>query len=108
MKQQKKMDIDLLKKQEIGRLDNTNNTDLLSNNERNEELVEFHKVDNTPFTIAKQNNVWSVLMGKYLIETGYERKEQAEAEAMSIDWDKLLKVIVVIVEEIKQERNGTE
>ena len=41
------MDTDTLKRQEIGRLDNTNNTDLLSKKEKNEELVEFITIEKT-------------------------------------------------------------
>ena len=97
------MDTDTLKRQEIGRLDNTNNTDLLSKKEKNEELVEFITIEETPFTIVKQNDIWCILMGKYLIEKGYETKEEAEKNAKAINWDKLLKVVLVLFEELKKE-----
>ena len=70
------MDTNTLKRQEIGRLDNTNNTDLLSKDERNTKLVEFKGVKETPFTLAKQNEEWYILLGKYRLSEGYEQRKK--------------------------------
>ena len=81
-----------MKKQEIGRLDNTNNTDLMSKNEKNTKLVEFKEVKKTPFTLAKQNEEWYILLGKYRLSEGYETEKEAEKEAKTVCWNKIMQV----------------
>ena len=96
------MDTDTLKKQEIGRLENTNNSDLLSKNEKNTKLVEFKQVKETPFTLAKQNEEWYILLGKYRLSEGYETEKEAEKEAKRVCWNKIMQVMSVIITEEKQ------
>ena len=96
------MDTDTSKKQEIGRLDNTNNTDLLSKNKKNTKLVEFKQVKETPFTLAKQNEEWYILLGKYRLSEGYETEKEAEKEAKRVCWNKIMQVNSVIITEEKQ------
>ena len=91
---------------EYGELSNTNKQVLdLSDvdNKKNEQLIEFEAVDNTPFTVVKQNDEWFVLMGKYLIDKeGVLDKEEAINKAKEINWDKILKVVSVLIEELKE------
>ena len=91
-----------MKKQEIGQLDSTNNTDLLSKNEKNTKLVEFKQVKETPFTLAKQNEEWYILLGKYRLSEGYETEKEGEKEAKKICWKKIMQVISVIITEEKE------
>ena len=91
-----------MKKQEIGQLDSTNNTDLLSKNEKNTKLVEFKGVKETPFTLAKQNEEWYILLGKYRLSEGYETEKEAEKEAKRVCWNKIMQVISVIITEEKE------
>ena len=91
-----------MKRQEIGRLDNTNNTDLLSKNEKNTKLVEFKEVKGTPFTLAKQNEEWYILLGKCRLSEGYGTEKEGEKEAKRVCWNKIMQVISVIITEEKE------
>ena len=84
------MDTDTLKRQEIGRLDNTNNSDY---------LVDFIKIENTPFTIVKENDNYFGVMGKYRLTEPYGDKVQLEKELKKITWDRLLVVIGIMIKE---------
>ena len=77
------MDTDTLKRQEIGRLDNTNNTDFSTKDERNTELIKFVEVEDTPFTVAVEEKRSTVLLGKYKMSE-HETKEEAFEEAKKI------------------------
>ena len=90
------MDTDTLIKQEIGRLDNTNNTDFSTKDERNTELIKFEEVEDTPFTVAIEEKRSKVLLGKYKMSE-HETKEEAFKEAKRISWNKIVSVIAIIL-----------
>ena len=88
-----------------GASEDTNNTalDLLKVDERNTELVEKIEVENTPFTIVKNEGLWYILLGKYRLTEGYEDKEEVLKEANTINWNKILQVCIIIGKEGKNE-----
>ncbi len=69
--------------------------------DNNSSLI-YEKVENTPFTIYGENEKCYVLLGSYRLseELTYE---EAKEEAKKFDWDKILKVIIVVMEDAKKQ-----
>ena len=84
------MDTDTLKRQEIGRLDNTNNSDY---------LVDFIKIENTPFTIVSEDDKVFAVMGKYRLTENYKNAEECEKAVTEINWNRLVQVISIMINE---------
>lgn len=66
--------------------------------EKNTELLEYTEVKNTPFTIAKWENGYYVLMGKHRLTEKLDTKEEAEEDANRTDWDRLIQVVAIITD----------
>lgn len=72
--------------------------------------IEFKNVDNTPFTIVKQNKQYFGLIGQHRVTEGYDDYETCEKELIEINWNRLIQVIWAVAEkfnkiDIKQEEN---
>ena len=83
--------------------EDTSNTplDLLKIDKRNTELLEKEEVEGTPFTIVKNEGLWYILLRKYRLTEGYERKEEALKEGNTINWNKILQVCIIVGKEVK-------
>lgn len=62
-----------------------------------EELIEYHEIKDTPFTIARQDKDWFVLMGKYRLTQNLQTKEEAIKEARSKSWIRIMQVINIMM-----------
>lgn len=65
--------------------------------EQNRKVFEenFKKIEETPFTTAKVQDKYYVLLGMSRLSEGFETQEEAEEEGKKITWDKILQVIVI-------------
>ena len=85
-----------------GNVEDTNNTsffkDIEVDKEAGTEAVTYAAVENTPFTIAKHENNYYVLMGMHKLSNAFESEEEALADAKRTDWDRLLQVVGIAVE----------
>lgn len=73
--------------------------------EVNEELIKFHEVEGTPFTVAEEAKEgykeYHVLLGNKRFDT-YESLEEAMKEAKEITWNKIFTVIGVAFEKLTE------
>lgn len=79
-----------------GMLKETNNNDYSI---KNEELVERIEVENTPFTVAGVKQGWFVLIGNTRLTDGLESKEEALEDAKRVDWERMMQVMSVMIEQ---------
>lgn len=63
------------------------------------ELIERHSVDGTPFVIVRTDEGYFVSMGQYRL-TDFVDLEQCESFILTHDWNFLLSIISVLVEQI--------
>lgn len=68
-----------------------------------ENVIQFADIENTPFQIAhdKENNCFYVLLGNNAIhpkEEPFKSEEEAIAYAMTPNWDNLLSVFYVLLQ----------
>lgn len=71
-----------------------------------EELIQYHKVENSPFTIAKYEGEWFVMMGKYKLTQGIKTKQEALKQATETSWGRIMQVIHIMIED-NNETNKT-
>lgn len=67
------------------------------------QLVEYFPVDDTPFTVARNDQEWFVLMGKYRFTEALKTKKDAMRNARAITWTRILQVIQVMLEDNNNE-----
>lgn len=87
------------KEQTHGSAKKTNNS--ASNSK---ELIEKHTIPNTPFTVVRQDTEWFVLMGMYRLTEPLKSKKEACAIAARFNWDNLMKVMRVMMEQFHKEK----
>lgn len=63
------------------------------------QLIEYHEIEGTPFTVSKWQEEWYVLLGHYRLTTGYQTREIAEAEVKEITWFKIMGVVQAMIDE---------
>lgn len=85
-----------LKKESFGMLQNAEETD---RQQCGDVLIERKNVQNTPFTLVKDDKGWFVTMGEYRLSDIFETEEEAEKKA-EVNWETLIPVIAIIVEKI--------
>lgn len=73
--------------------------------DKQDSLIEYKEVENTPFTIVKkveENDEinYFVLFGKYRISEALKTEEEATEQATTIDWWKIMSVAHAIAEQI--------
>lgn len=67
---------------------------------KNTELVKRTKVEGTPFTIITTPDGGSVVtLGKYRVSAPMETEEEARLYVMGKDWNLILSVVMLMVEE---------
>lgn len=69
-----------------------------------EQLMQYHQVESTPFTIIKHEKGHTVMIGKYRLSEDYETAKEAMEDAKRMDWDRIMQVMGVMLEEYKNEK----
>lgn len=69
-----------------------------STNSINSQLIERIEVENTPFTIIREEEKWFVTLGRYRISQDMKSKEEAIEDAKRIDWDRVLQIMGITIE----------
>lgn len=70
----------------------------------NYELKKVTEVEETPFHVVTTEKGITVIMGRYGIESGFESEEEGIEYAKKITWDKIMRVVrVMINHEVKSE-----
>lgn len=64
-----------------------------------EQLLEQHKVEDTPFTIIKYGEQWFLTMGKYRLTEPSKSREIIEEQINDVSWNRIMQVIMVTIEE---------
>lgn len=72
------------------------------------EVAEFESVENTPFTIAKQNGKYYALLGNYMVAEPYNTKKEILEIIKKKDWQLLMAVISVMIETIEKNKQNKE
>lgn len=73
----------------------------LENNPKAKHLVKFTEVENTPFTIAEQEEQYHILLGKFRMnKEPFDNFDEALKEAETINWDKIINVIGIMFGEL--------
>lgn len=80
-------------KQQEELLDTTNNKDYSK--------LEFTAVDNSPFTIVKDENTYFGLIGNHRITGSYGTFEEIKEDITKITWDRIVQVIWAVAEKYK-------
>ena len=84
---------------------NANETDK-QNSSDDRQLVEMHRIANTPFTAVKANDEWFLIMGKYRLSEKLESKEACEEMVKDTSWDMLMRIMHIIVEDYHQQKEA--
>lgn len=79
--------------------------ELLKNNEKNEGL-EFTKIENSPFTAVKKDDIYSILIGNRLAtDDVFDSLEDVKDFIESKDWGLLSSFMVTIYNYLKSTEN---
>lgn len=75
-------------------------------NPNNSQLREFETVENTPFTVVKEESGYYLIMGEYrMSEKNYETKEELlEEELERGRWHTMAKLVCAVVDIAKKEK----
>lgn len=68
----------------------------------NSELVERIDIENTPFTIIGIDGMFFGVMGKYRITDEAKTKKEIEKELQSMTWNRVVQVILLLLETQKE------
>ena len=82
-------------------LDTLTNVNLLDKKDSSNE-IEYTPVENTPFTIVKQNEQYYGLLSNHRLTESYLSKEVCEKELTAITWDRIVQVIWTVAEKMSQ------
>lgn len=68
---------------------------------QNSSLMEYKPIAGTPFTAARHENKWYLLMGIYRLSESYHTEEQVLSLLKNDMWTLILKMIVAVIEKSK-------
>lgn len=71
-------------------------------NKKNKELIKRTIIENTPFTIIEINEEYFITMGSYRISEKFKTLEEATEEANTINWNKIIQVISILMDHEKK------
>jgi len=63
--------------------------------------IEFTNVENSPFTIVRQEEKYYGVIGNHRLTEAYENLEDLREDLLKITWDRLTQVIWAVVEKFK-------
>ncbi len=76
-----------------------------SSNSSKEGEVERKEIENSPFTVIRIGEECFGSMGKYRITEIYESIEEVEKELEVITWNRIVQVIILMIETKKENEN---
>jgi len=62
---------------------------------------EFTNIENSPFTIVRQENKYYGVIGNHRLTEEYSNLEELREDLLKITWDRLTQVIWAVVEKFK-------
>lgn len=68
-----------------------------------EQLVEYIEVKDTPFTVARNDKDWYLLMGKYRLTEALKTKEEAMGAVNTQRWIRIMQVINIMIDDAKDQ-----
>ena len=63
--------------------------------------LEFITIENTPFTIVKEDKNYFGIIGNHRITESYNNKEELKKDLTEITWDRIVQVVWAIAEKYK-------
>lgn len=67
----------------------------------------LYKMSTTPFSIAKAEKKWYVLLGMSRLTEGFETEEEALRNAQEITWERILQLVGIAIEKYNEFNNLT-
>ena len=64
----------------------------------NEEIVIYKEITGTPFTMVTTENGSKITLGRYVLSRDFATTEEAETDGQRNDWDRIMQVIGVMIE----------
>lgn len=74
-------------------------------NKNSDYNLEFTNVENSPFTIVKQNDTYFGLIGQHRITQEFTDIEELKEELLKFSWDRVGQVIWAVVEKFKHKES---
>lgn len=71
--------------------------ELLTRNPENEKLLEFIPIEDTPFTAARNDKDWYLMIGKYRLTEKMESLEAVIENSKNTSWDRLIAIFEVVI-----------
>lgn len=68
------------------------------------QLLEQHRIANTPFTAVKFEDKWFLTMGKYRLTEPLKSKHECEQEAKDASWNRLMAIMKIVIMEHEAEK----
>ena len=62
--------------------------------------VEIYSVNNTPFTVVKENERILIVIGNAIVKSGFNSIEEAIEDAKIVCWDKIMLTVQFFVEKV--------
>ena len=72
-------------------LDTTDNRDLT-----------FEYIENTPFTMVKEGDVYFGIMGKHRLTENYTDREECRKALVERSWNRIIQVIGIMIGEVEE------
>lgn len=72
----------------------------------NKQMIEYHPVAGTPFTVAREGERWFVLMGKYRFTEDLKSRGEATKHAKTKSWTTIMQVIQVMITDNEQQKEN--
>lgn len=70
-----------------------------------EQIMKYEHVEGTPFTVISHEKGHTVMIGKYRLSDDYHFEDEALEDAKRMDWDRIMQVMGVMIEEYKNEKS---
>lgn len=69
------------------------------NCEEKKPQIEFEDVENTPFTIERNEDKYYVRLGMYQLTDALESEAEALEDAKRVDWERMMQVMGIMIEQ---------
>lgn len=70
-------------------------------NTTDKQQLTYEHIENTPFTLLEEDGVWCGLIGNKRITNFYNDKNQCLEETTKISWNRIIQVVLTIIEKEK-------
>lgn len=85
----------------------SNDYKIKEKNPQKEELIQRDEVENTPFIMITINNETFGTFGKYRITEMYHTKAQCKVELLKMDWNRVIQIMTLIVDMMRENTKTT-